>query len=333
MAHTALRAALTGVGAPLTLVLLMPELPLNCRWMSSLFAGSALAGSLLAGGCLVVADDLDPEARSTLVCEGSASVSIEIEAEAETLTNDFEDSLMEMLVCGQLSVELVDGVQSGVWRAIIDGRSDATPEGWVHQDDGTYLTGSATTDMTSAFHLSRDTSFGAKGDRIEANVFRVDSYLDNPRVVISTDSLLSGKGELHFDAAGPLVELLGFGAEPSSPIAVDVGDAAKLASKLDDLEFRSDIHYVDADGETTIMYDVQTRPLPASALLLGEALQYEVEAITATRGEMTLDVTTWAMDFRDEQGISGQVDVRVDVQADLECRRELVFQDVVASGD
>ncbi len=305
--------------------------------MSRSLAALAACTLLSSTGCLFVDDgpadgendigeddigDGSGNARG-LQCEGE--ISIEVEAEATVLSRDFEQSITEMLVCGQLSVELVDGIQTGVGKAIINGDSDATPAGWEHRDDGLYTTGSATTEMTGGFYLAADTSFGAKGDLVVDDVFRVDSYLVNPRIVVTQQSLLTGKGELRFDAAGPLVELLGFGAAPQSPVAVDATDALNLAAGLESLEFRSDIHYVDA-GETTVIYDVHTRPMPASDLLLGVALEYELDAVTASRGDMTVDVENWLLDFRDGGGLFGAIDFRLDIDVDLRCVSDFTFE-------
>ncbi|MBL4686836.1 MAG: hypothetical protein JKY37_19720 [Nannocystaceae bacterium] len=291
------------------------------------------------GGCLIIDDDgadgdgagdddnsdddNDGGAMRTLSCD--AAVSVELKGQATPLTDDFEQSVLEMVVCGQLSVELVQGVQTGVGRAILTGDSDATPAGWQHRDDGMYTTGSASTEMVSGFYLAHDTSFGEQGELVVHNVFRVDSYLVNARVVISQDAIVTGKAELRFDDTGPLVELLGFGQTPSSPIEVSATDALNLASGLESLEFRSDIHVVDA-GESTIIYDVHTRPVLASELLLGATLEYDNDAVTATRGDMSVEVDGWDIEFRGGGGLSGEIEFHIDVDVDLECTSEFTFE-------
>lgn len=304
---------------------MMLSLDSKLRSFSAFAAYAVLCstGCLFASGDTYDAIDADGPVARGLRCDGELSV--EVEAEATLLSQDFEDSLTEILVCGQLSVELVDGVQNGVGDAILNNKADATPAGWQHRDDGMYTTGSATTEMVSGFYLSTDTSFGAKGDLVTDNVFRVDSYLVNPRIVVTADALRTGKGELRFDATGPLVELLGFGEAPESPIAIDPTDALNLATGLESLEFRSDIRYVDA-GETTVIYDVHTRPMPATQILLGTALEYQLDSVAATRGDMTVEVEAWLLDYRDGGGLFGSIDFRLEIDANLECVSDFAFE-------
>ncbi len=300
-----------------------------------------LAPLAFGPGCVILdgggggGDDIDAfedgeEEGLRLACD--ADVSVEIEAEATVLVEAFRTSLSEMIACGRITADLAGGVQSGIVDAIIDNRPDATPEGWTYEGDGAFTTSGAQASMETRFYLGADFEMGDAGDPVEHNVFLVESYLQGARVSIPNPLAL--EAELHFDAAGPLVELLGYGAQPASPIVVDLGTLSSIGNRLSALHFESDIEVVEAGGNETIRYDLHTERMEANALLLGSPLRYELDTLVARTAETEIEVTEWSAEFFTSGIVEGSTTFDVTIDVDLSCDGTIVFPELPRpSGD
>jgi hypothetical protein len=277
-------------------------------------------------------DDWDAEAPSAGFLRCEADVSVSFEAEAELLVEDLRVSLSEMIGCGRLTVDLAGAVRSGIVDAILDNRPDATPAGWRYEGNGLFTTSAARADMQTRFFLAGDFSFGSRGDVVEHNVFRVDSYLVGARLRIPDP--LSFRAELHYDAAGPLVELLGYGTEPPNPILVDLDTLTGLGDEIAALQFESDVSVEDVDGDSTILYRLGTDRMPANALLTGAGLRYRLESLVARRDGMDTEVTGWSSEFFVSGTVQGSVSFDLDIDARLRCEGEIRFPELPRpSGD
>lgn len=259
-------------------------------------------------------------------------VSIDIEATAEVLVSDLRLSLAEMIGCGQLTVDLTRGVQEGVVDAVLAGRGDATPDGWTYAGNGTYTTSAASAAMETRFYAAGDFEFARAGDAIEHDVFLLDSYLIGASLRIP-ENFWEG-AELHYDEAGPLVELLGYGAAPPNPISVDLDDLARIGNRLADLEFESDIRVEDARDASTIIYEIHTDRLPSNALLGGGAMRYELDSLVARTDDLEVDVTDWSSRFLVSGRLEGEMSFDIDIDATLQCEAFIDFQQLPRpSGD
>lgn len=311
---------------------------LNCLKSLTLVAPLAVA---LMPGCVILADgearDADEDEDDIEIQEGlslscDADVSVEVEAEATILVEAFRTSLSEMISCGRLTADLAGGVQNGIADAIIDNRPDATPSGWTYEGDGTFSTSGGQAQMETRFYLGADFEFGASGDPVEHNVFRVDSYLIGARVAVPDP--LSLKAELRFDEPGPLAELLGYGAEPTSPIEVDLQTLGSIGNRLSKLHFESDISVVEAGGDETIRYDLHTQRMEANALLVGSPLRYELDTLVARAGETEIEVSEWSAEFFTSGQVEGSTTFDVDIDVDISCEGTIVFPELPRpSGD
>ena len=230
------------------------------------------------------------------------------------IVDAYDQSLHEMVACGGLNVLLCTSVVSGVVEAIIDQRNDATPDDWEYQGEGVYYTSGAMADMTTRFYLSEDFEFGQSGDLVTENLFLVDSYLVNARLVVT--DVLSGEGELRFDAPGPLVELLGYGPNPESPLSVSLNDLTSIEGKLGALEFDSNVQVEDPRDSGTIIYHLKTERMPAAALINGSAMGYELEMASGNRESLgqELIVDDWSIEFVNGSvgALQGTIDFHVD---------------------
>ncbi len=246
-------------------------------------------------------------------CKGDNDVEDNI-----VIVGDYDQSIHEMVACGGLNLTLVAAITTGIVEAVIDNRSDATPDDWEYQGEGTYYTNGAMAEMTTQFFLAEDFEFGSAGDVLTENLFDVRTYLVGARVEAEFDinDPLSTSAELHFDGVGPYVELLGFGPDPQSPIAVDLSTWDDIQDALGNIEFDSDIQVDDTQSRSTVRYHVTTSRMPASGLLNGNAMGYDLQMADATRGDIsqTLVVDNWGIDFVSggSGALDGQIDFRVE---------------------
>jgi len=289
-----------------------------------------------APGCVVPADgdsdglgDDEPDGLR-LSCD--ANVSVEAEAEATILVEGFRTSLSEMISCGRLAADLAGAVQTGIADAIIDNRADATPQGWTYAEEGLFIASGAQAQMRTRFYLGADFDFAPRGTRVEHNVFRVDSYLVGAQVRVPDPLSLSA--ELHFEEPGPLVELLGFGSEPSSPISVELATLGSIGNRLSALHFESDIAVAETGDEQTLRYDLHTERMEATALVLGSPLRYDLQTLVARTDATELEVSQWSAEFFSNGWVEGTTTFDVLLDASLRCDGTIDFPDLPRpSGD
>ena len=133
--------------------------------------------------------------------------------------------------------------------------------------------------------------------------------------------------KVHFDATGPLVELLGFGPDPHSPIEVDVNDVLGLGGKLGALEFESDVEIANLD-ESSVRISLKTERMPAASLLSGGRMRYDLDSFRAVRGEHEIEIDDWDAGFFASGSLDGGVSFRVVTGTKITCEWELIFAEV-----
>jgi len=223
---------------------------------------------------------------------------------------DYAQSLHEMVACGGLAVRLCQGVSSGIIDAILTSSTDATPDGWSYQGEGVYFTSAPGVEMTTRFYAAEDFTFAAAGEVVPHDVFQVESYLVDPVVTVDFST---GRTELAFSDVGPLVELLGLGAAPQSPVELTLAEAEGLNRKLEALEFDSTVVVDDPEGDSIIRYHTQSPRMPAKDLLLGLALDFELVEASGLRvdTEQELVVDDWTIQFVEGNVLEGSSRYRV----------------------
>jgi hypothetical protein len=242
------------------------------------------------------------------------------------ITDEYADSLHELIGCGGLSFALCSAVIGGVIDAIVDQSNDATPDGWEFAGDGVYRTGSDSTVMDVTFYLAEDFSFGKAGDPVMDDLFLVDSYLVNARLKLD---LTTGKARIAYDSPGPLVELLGFGAHPANPLPVDLGDLGSLKRKLRQLEFEGKVVVQDEREHSTINYTLNVPRTTADAFVIGTTpMRYELENVDGTNADLGQTIVTSAFDvaYANHGTLTGTVDFHVQ-GGPLEYDAHLVWDD------
>ncbi len=264
----------------------------------------------LAPGCLITTagdddadevdtfeDDTGQQAEDLLLeCRGDHDVD-----DATQIVGDFDLSMHEMVACGGLSVTLCSSIVYGIVEALAENRSDATPDGWVFEGDGLYTSSAAGAGMKTRFYLAEDYAFANAGDPLSENLFLASTYLRGASVEIDFDPSdpFSTEASLHFEGTGPYVELLGFGPEPQSPIPVGLDTWSRVETQLGTLTFESDIEVDDPQNQTTVRYEVHTPRMPASTLLSGGAMEFELLRADAAREDLAQDlvVDDWGVEF------------------------------------
>lgn len=240
-------------------------------------------------------------------CRGAASDAEVLDTIA--ITNAYGESLHEMVVCGGLGVSLAIALVEGVIEAVQNASNDATPPAWDFAD-GVYHTGSSTVDMEARFYYADDFEVGAAGELVPYNVFLVDSYLVDGELVVS---LPSGETEIRYDEPGPLVELLGFGADPPNPLPVTFADLGDIEDRLGALEMETVVVLNDPRETGTIRYHLTTPRQPASSLVDG-GLRFVLEEADGERASLDqiLAVDAWEVEYTGSQALDGEVAFHVD---------------------
>lgn len=171
--------------------------------------------------------------------------------------------------------------------------------------------------MEVRFHLGRDYSFGSEGDLVTENLFVMSSYLRNAQAEVTVDTS-SGwpvvEIEVTHEGPGPLVELLGLGADPPSPIRVTEDTLADAQAHLGDLQVEAIIFFQDHPGVSTIEYDVESPRMLARSFLQGAAMDLAMVGADGWRDdlEQDLDVDVWTVEYADGVGaLVGDIDFTV----------------------
>jgi hypothetical protein len=277
-----------------------------------------------AAGCGPVASTYDKDGLGA--CTGGLLQSrIDLNLD---LTYAADESLHELVACGQLTVDISAALSSGLMEMVLRGNS-REPGGLVYQGGGQYLTAmhEGHRDLEMLVSL-----FEQRGDEliaIEHDVFARESYLvgvsshvegESVDVEVDPDNLLDSEVEatgtlvVQFEAAGPLAHLLGLGDELESPLEFELADFDELKPKVDAIRIRADVSVKDERKGSTIMYDVTTPDMRLIEVATSADVGYNVNDITGTapaRGqEMGLLPDGWDIQFAGGN-LDGTVDFRV----------------------
>jgi hypothetical protein len=244
----------------------------------------------------------------------------EIEANLE-LVGSLDQSVHELVACGGLSVRVVAALVRGVIEMLAQNDDDITPDGLVFEGNGSYRTGASDanqeTDMLLRFS---DTSSGQPVP-IPDDVFLASTYLVGARaetvLVVDENNPLNSTAmlEIEFDAVGPQVELLGFGAEPESPIRIESSELDEVGLELDDVVLETEVSVVDDRGDSSVSYDVATGPDPVLDIFDSTRLDYRIidvsGANTTASQELTLAENGWQIEFAGGNQLVGSIDFSV----------------------
>ncbi len=283
------------------------------------FIAAVSLGCLGLSGCLLTTSGTDDDGDTAgsdadllRECRGEADANEHIR-----IVEDYDQSIHEMVACGGLNVTLMVSVTTGIVEALINNSTDATPAEWEFRD-GTYYTDNANADMTTTFYANQDFGFAAQGEALTENLFQVETYLVGARVEADIDinDPFASTVSLTFTGTGPYVELLGYGENPQSPIMLDTSAWDRIEAALGSLVFDSQVTVNDQQSVSTVRYDVHTNQMPASSLISGGSMGYELDMADASRDDISqsLVVDNWGIEFADSNpgALTGAIDFRVE---------------------
>ncbi len=216
------------------------------------------------------------------------------------IVDDYNQSLHEMIVCGNMTYT----ISSAVMKFMVDllsGNSSVIPNGVTYDGEGGYLAGSedfTEVSMKVEFMNGLTSSLGEKDTVITPNLFEADNYLTGVSVTESELGYL-----VSFSDVGPLVELLGYGTEPTSPITIlktDLLNPTSFSIGVKEIYQRMSVNVLNEQNESTIAYDVQIEEGTALSQVLAGNFKYEVIDATVSRPDLqsqTLDTTSWELEF------------------------------------
>lgn len=263
-------------------------------------ASDSRFGSSLSPGAVV---DLDActEGLSTRTVDDQLS-----------MVFDLEQSYHEMVACGGLVGALASAVIEVV-ESIIDEPNGGLPSGFT-REGGVYTAapgGDSNTVMTAGFYFGDDYEAGAQGERIEANIFALKSYLERPRVDFD---YTTGEVLVRYDSRGPLVELLGFGANPPRPLRLSPGDLAGITDELEKVRIGTEVFVDDDRASSTVVYELESDRISIGSILQGNSFAFEAVSATAFSDASSQQMTTviWDIAYDDgSRGLDGDIEYTV----------------------
>lgn len=232
-------------------------------------------------------------------CRGGASD--EEVADQTAIVGEFQASMHELVICGGLTFRISAAVIEALVTLIVEQATSAMPEEFTYMGVGIYRTGDPATgtDMGLSFAYGDDYAVGKQGEIIAHDLFVLESYLVGATVEVDGGAQVIRVG---YTSPGPLVELIGLGADPPNPIEIGLLDVDDLTRELRKLQIAGTVVVDDARPVATVAYDVDVGPSPVQSLIgLGEPLAYALTDAGAQRSTpaQTLDVTQFALTYSD----------------------------------
>ena len=257
----------------------------------------------------VTADLISPEVTS----ECRAELTAHLDDGTFDMMLHVDESLHELIACGGLTYALVAAVMEVVV-SLAEGAEDGElPPGFSTEWDGVFhLTPDGVTRGTMAVELvfGRDYEVGKKGERIVGNLLSASTYLVGAAAKVDWSSYTA---EISYDEVGPLVELLGYGADPPNPLVLDMDDVLGMSAEMGKQRVKSIISIDDEKDDTTITYTAEIegelRPIFESGDMSFEVV--DMFASSPSRNQELL-VKEWTVGYDHGMGsLDGQIDVQV----------------------
>jgi len=222
---------------------------------------------------------------------------------------DLEQSYHEMVACGGL-VGALAGAVIDVIASLVEDPSGGLPDGFT-REGGVYTSapgGDSNTVMNAMFTYGDDYEAGARGDLVEHNVFALKNYLENPSVDFD---YTTGDILIRYGARGPLVELLGFGAEPPRPLRINPNNVDRLTREIEKLRIQTTVFVDDQRPNTTVVYELESDPVKVGDMLNGGGFAFDTVSATAWSAAPAQEMATlvWEVDYDDRtRGLDGDIE-------------------------
>jgi hypothetical protein len=261
-------------------------------WIFGLLLG------LAAMGCDMLGSDTEKQeqAQQLAACRGDAS-----DAEVQEnilITEEYAQGVAaDLALCWRPVLFALDFTL--LWAQTLGAVPSTEPVGWTFEDS-TYRYGSDTAAIEMRVFLSEDLQYGPAGTQVLENILDVDSYLVNAAFEADTDA---GTVTITFDEPGPLAELLGLGAAPTSPVTLDELGQAQAVESLSTLALEVDYVAYGVTQSTLVDYHAVSPATPIATLVADGPLPVEFVTINAYREALDQTLTTTVWDVVREGGV------------------------------
>ncbi|MEZ4225735.1 MAG: hypothetical protein R3B13_32585 [Polyangiaceae bacterium] len=245
----------------------------------------------------------DPSHPGIEACAGG-----DVEAELE-IARDFESSCHEMVICGGLTSAFAVTLIEVLFNSASGSKTDA--DGFTYEGSGKY---SAGTRMQLQLRLNADTSFGAKGDVIDFDVFNLANYFG--QVSLKASASVDTSGNTHssvsveYADAGPGAELLGL-HEASGSLSLSLDEI--LASLGQNVTIEQRIFMLDDRETSLVKYELYSPELPLKDYFEKGPMDMQLVSVSGSspRGQ-SLQVQNWGMEYRSTSQ-AGTLDGSIDL--------------------
>lgn len=230
--------------------------------------------------------------------------------DAETAVEETGGSYHEMVACGGLAFQLSRDVTQILVTSLLDAQGLEVTTGFVYDGEGRYVSANGSTDMVVTYLYGDDLQAGAEDEVVAHNLFDFDNYL---RGIVPIPNLVTGQLEVHWDSKGPLVELLGQGANPPNPMVFSI-DALPQPHELGRLKMVSTVEVVDARPTATVTYTLVSQPKRLNPLLDQGDMEMDLLGTqTITEKGAILTTTSWGVGYNDTAGaLDGDIDFELE---------------------
>jgi hypothetical protein len=249
-------------------------------------------------GCLGTEPEKQAQAEQLAACrEGASDEELQ---DNILITQEYASSLASSLQLTWLpTLFAVDFLL--LYGQTITGVVSGSPVDWSF-DAGVYRHGGATAAIELRVLLTEDSGYGPAGTPVTEDIFSLDSYLEGAIVAPNDD----GSVTIDYAEPGPLVELLGLGADPPNPLTVTAAERETILDHLSTLALAPD--YV-AYGHTPLLkWDMHwaSPPETIGSIAHGDVpIDIELVAVNATRDDLGQTLTTDVWDVSQQTGDVG----------------------------
>lgn len=292
-----------------------------------------LALALSSGtGCMALDLGFDPPERDPFFEPEEFPVEVDVGACTDhvsavsvgdhlTIAYEAEDALVPLIGTVNQVRGLAAELELRWWWLILAPETPLLPEGWEHDGRGTYVRQSGLEDQTRI-----EVRFYDGAQLVVPDLFHMSSYLVDPRTVPSED----GEDNLLFHVGpGPLVQMLGLGPDPASPVVFDDTDDFALQQFLERLRVEATIHVHTSPGEATFDYELEIPQTPIGDVAFFDPLELDLVELTARRDDPIVlgRATHWSIDqiaipafLGSTWGLEGEIELWFDGAFDFRAR-------------
>lgn len=262
--------------------------------LNPLMRACGLGACVILFGCLGSPQEKKEQASQLAECSGDST-----DAEVQDnilITEEFAGSLATSMQLAWLPV-LFTVDFAVLLGQTIGGLVGGTPVGWVF-DNGTYTLDKDTGTIVLTVSTTVDSGYGPSGTVVSEDVFALSSYFVG--AAIETDSETNAV-TITYESPGPLIELLGLGPAPASPLTLSEAEQQTVVDSLSTLAIEP--VYVSKGVTPHLTWELEwTSPKATVAeIAAGEIpIDLELVGVQAAREdlEQTLDTEEWQIQQR-----------------------------------